>query len=317
MTSAKRPSSPPRAASTNRARRGGTRPVVAGIAISNPDRPIGGERALTKLDLVRYVERVAGWLLPHVSRRPLSLVRCPGSDLARCFYQRNALDDDSAPANGPPVATDVPFIRLPDLVAVIRAVQNGAFEFHSWGSSLPRVDRPDRIVLDLDPDPALPWRSFREACELTRALLDRLELAWFVKTTGGKGLHFVVPIARRDGWEVVRGVARAMALELAASAPSLIVATMGKERRVGRVYVDWLRNGEGATAVAAYSPRSRPGLPVSMPIAWDDLARDVRGAHFTVANVPGMLARRSRDPWAGYAGTRQSLTAAHRRALGV
>jgi bifunctional non-homologous end joining protein LigD len=289
--------------------------VVAGVAISNPHRPIGGEGTLTKLDLVRYVEQVADRLLPHLARRPLSLVRCPGGDIAQCFYQRNPLDGDAASKPRMPVATDVPFIRLPDLAAVIRAVQYGAFEFHSWGSSLPRVDRPDRIVLDLDPDPALPWQSVREACELTRALLDRLGLAWFVKTTGGKGLHFVVPIARRDGWEVVRGVARAMALELAAATPSLIVATMGKAHRAGRVYVDWLRNGEGATAVAAYSPRSRPGLPVSMPIAWDELARDVRGAHFTIANVPGILARRRRDPWAGYATTRQSLTAAHRRAL--
>jgi bifunctional non-homologous end joining protein LigD len=313
MTSARRTPTPPRDSRAGRERRSPARPLVAGVAISNPDRPIG-DTALTKLDLVRYVERVAPWLLPHLVSRPLSLVRCPGSDIAHCFYQRHPLDAGAVPEPAAPAATDVPFVRLPDLAAVVRAVQLGAFEFHSWGSSLARVDRPDRLVLDLDPDPALPWRSFREACELTRALLDRLELAWFVKTTGGKGLHFVVPIARRDGWEPVRAAARAMALELAAASPSLIVATMGKARRQGRVYVDWLRNGEGATAVAAYSPRARPGLPVSMPIAWEDLARDVRGTHFGVANVPGILARR-RDPWARYATTRQSLTAAHRRAL--
>ena len=301
-------------ATTTRARRVEPRPTVAGVAISHPERPISGATGLTKLDLVRYVERVGGWLVPHIDRRPLSLVRCPGSDIEHCFYQRHPFEDDEAPRSA---VTDVPFVRLPDLSAAIRAVQLGAFEIHSWGSSVPRVDRPDRIVLDLDPDPDLPWASFRDACELTRAPFDRLELAWFVKTTGGKGLHFVVPIARRDGWEPVRAMARAMALELAASAPSLIVATMGKAKRAGRVYVDWLRNGEGATAVAAYSPRSRPGLPVSMPIAWPELERDVRGAHFTIANVPGILARRRRDPWAGYAATRQSLTAAHRRALRV
>ena len=181
-------------------------------------------------------------------------------------------------------------MRITSLRELIASVQGGTFEFHSWGSSLPRIDRPDRITLDLDPDPELPWRTFREALELTRALLDSLELKWFVKTTGGKGLHFVLPIVRRDGWDEVKDFARRIAEHLAASIPTLFTATMSKAKRAGRVYVDYLRNGEGATAVTAYSLRARSGLPVSMPIAWEALDDDVRGDRFNIGNVPRILA---------------------------
>ena len=198
---------------------------------------------------------------------------------------------------------------------MVENVQNGAFEFHSWGATFPRLDRPDRITLDLDPDAALPWAAVREACEIMRALLDRLELAWFLKTTGGKGFHFVIPVARRYGWDEVKTFSRGIASHLARNKPAMFTDVASKQKRSGKVYVDYLRNADGATAIAAYSLRARAGLPVSLPIEWSALARDVRGARFNVRNVPALLARRKVDPWAGYEKSRQRLSASARRAL--
>jgi bifunctional non-homologous end joining protein LigD len=197
----------------------------------------------------------------------------------------------------------------------VRAVQNGAFEFHTWGASFPRLERPDRITLDLDANVDLPWPAIRDAAARVRALLERLELRWFLKTTGGKGLHFVLPITRRHTWAEAREFARAIAQTLVAEAPARFTAKAGKEAREGRVYVDYLRNAEGATAVAAYSVRARPGLPVSMPVAWDDLESDVRGDHFNIDSVAKVVRSRPADPWADYERARQTLSASMRRAV--
>lgn len=279
--------------------------TVAGVAISNASRPIPNEEGVTKLDIVRYYESVADWLLPEIAQRPLSLIRCPGGNFGSCHFRRHPENERDDPGG-------IPYLRIANLHELIASVQGGTFEFHSWGSSFPRIDRPDRITLDLDPDPDLPWRTFREALELTRALLDSLELQWFAKTTGGKGLHFVLPIVRRDGWDEIKDFARRFAEHLAASIPTLFTATMSKAKRDERVYVDYLRNGEGATAVTAYSLRARPGLPVSMPIAWEALDDDVRGDRFNIGNVPRTLAGRRVDPWADYEDARQSIGNAKR-----
>ena len=255
---------------------------------------------------VRYNEAVSDVLLREIAQRPLSLIRCPGGDFGSCHFRRHPERDRER-------STGVPFVRVETLTDLIASVQGGTFEFHSWGASLPRIDRPDRVTFDLDPDTDLPWRTFREAVELTRALLDSLELVWFVKTTGGKGLHFVLPIVPHDTFDEVKEFARRFAEHLATTIPTLFTANMSKAKRVGRVYVDFLRNAEGATAVAAYSLRARPGLPVSMPIAWDALDDDVRGDRYNIGNVPQILAGRRIDPWAGYEAARQSLANARRR----
>lgn len=282
--------------------------TVAGVTISNALRAIPGEAGLTKLDIVRYYEAVAAWLLPDLASRPLSLVRCPGGDFDRCFFRRHPEDEAET-------GSAIPFVRVKNLHELIRSVQGGTIEFHGWGASLPRLDRPDRITLDLDPDPALPWKTFREAAELTRALLDQLELTWFLKTTGGVGLHFVVPLARHAGWDDVKDCARRFAQHLAGTLPTLFTATASKAKRKGRVYVDYLRNAEGASAVAAYSLRAKRGFPVAMPIPWEALNNDVRSDWFNLANVPQALASRKTDPWAGLANVRQSIASAA-RALG-
>ena len=284
---------------------------VAGVAISHPERPIAEAPGHTKLDVVRYYERIGRWLLPQLAPRPIAVVKCMGGRFDDCFFQKHAArggtdDDDSSP----------PFLRMSDVADVVRAVQNGSFEFHTWGASFPRLERPDRITLDLDPDTGLPWTAVQEAANHVRALLDSLELRWFVKTTGGKGLHFVLPITRRHTWVEAKAFARGIAEHLAKRMPALFTATISKESRIGRVYVDYLRNADGATAVAAYSLRARAGLPVSMPVAWDELAgNDVRAGHYSIDTAEAAIARRRFDPWVDYGRSRQTISATMRRAL--
>src|SRR5690242_1293652 len=282
---------------------------VAGVAISNPERPVVAAPGHSKLDVVRYHERMARWLLPQLAPRPIAVVKCLGGRFDECFFQKHPLAGRAREDDSPP------FMRLADIADVVRAVQNGTYEFHTWGASFPRLERPDRITLDLDPDVDLPWTTMREAAEHVRAFLHRLELRWFVKTTGGKGLHFVVPITRRHSWPETHDFARAIAEALARKVPALFTARAGKDHRVRRIYVDYQRNAEGTTAVAGYSLRARPGLPVSMPIAWDDLGADVRGARFNIDNAARVIAERTADPWADYDRSRQTLSASMRRAL--
>jgi len=290
-------------------RRASSSPNVAGVVISNAERPIVAAPGHTKLDVVRYHEALAPWLLPQLAPRPIAVVKCMDGRFDDCFFQKHPLrgrggDDDSPP-----------FMRLADVADVVRAVQNGTYEFHTWGASFPRLERPDRITLDLDPDVELAWPAMRDAAERVRALLDRLGLKWFVKTTGGKGLHFVLPITRRHTWLEAREFAHAIAETLVGHAPALFTTKAAKDARGGRVYVDYLRNAEGATAIAAYSLRARPGLPVSMPIAFDELESDVRGDHFNIDNAAATIAARGVDPWAVYERSRQTISASQRRAI--
>jgi DNA ligase D len=286
---------------------------VAGVTISHPERPIAEAPGHTKLDVVRYHERMGRWLLPQVSPRPIAVVKCMGGRFDDCFFQkhpsrRSSDDDGDSP----------PFMRLADVADIVRAVQNGGFEFHTWGASFPRLDRPDRITLDLDPDTHLSWDTMTDAAHRVRTLLDEIGMRWFIKTTGGKGLHFVVPITRRHTWAEAKIFARAIAERLVRDEPDLFTATVSKEAREGRVYVDYLRNADGATAVAAYSLRARPGLPVSMPIEFDDLVGDdLRGTHFNIDNVEDTLAARRTDPWVDYETSRQTISATMRRAVGA
>jgi bifunctional non-homologous end joining protein LigD len=284
-------------------------PRVAGIAISHPERPIVEAPGHTKLDVVRYHEQVAVWLMRELAPRPIAVVKCMEGRFDDCFFQKHPLRGPRADLDDSP-----PFMRVADIADVVRAVQNGTYEFHTWGASFPRLERPDRITLDLDPDASLPWRLVREAAEHMRALLDRLGLRWFLKTTGGKGLHFVLPITRRHTWLEIREFARGLADALVRAAPSLFTAKAARDARPGRVFVDYLRNAEGATAVAAYSLRARHGLPVSMPIAFDEINVDVRADHFNIDNAVDTLAHRH-DPWADYEHSRQTLSASMRRAV--
>lgn len=295
--------------------------VVAGVAISHPGRLIWAEEKLSKLDLARYCESVADWLLPQLADRPLALLRCPDGSATECFFQKHMAQERPVGVESfewaRSSARDQTYLYVRDLQGAIGLIQRGAVEFHTWGASLPRADRPDRITIDLDPAPDVPWLRVVEAARLTRALLQELGLESFLKTTGGKGLHLVVPLRRRHGWDEVKDFAHGVAAHLVRLAPDRFTANMAKSKRSGRIFIDYLRNGEGALAVAAYSPRARPGAPVSTPIAWDELTPGLRPADFNLKTIPRRLAGLKTDPWADYGKTQYSLTKRMREALGL
>ena len=282
---------------------------IAGVAISHPALLVADAAGHTKLDVVRYHERIGRWLLPQLAPRPIAVVRCVDGRLDGISVQGSAATDDDEVDDAPP------FARVSDVADIVRAVQNGGYEFRTWGSSFPRLERPDRITLDLDADPGVPWSAIQDAAEQLRALLASLDLCGFVKTTGGRGLHVVVPLTRRHSWIECGMFARGIAECLARRAPVLFAAN--GTPRAARVRIDHRRNVEGAAIAAAYSLRARPGLPVSMPVSWGELARgDVRGGRFTIDTAEGEIAGRDADPWAEYDRSRRTISASMRRTLG-
>jgi bifunctional non-homologous end joining protein LigD len=296
---------------------------VLGVVITHPDRVVWPSAAITKLELARYCEEVSDWLLPQVKDRPLSLVRCPDGAEGKCFYQRHLLREASPghlkvvkrQRSEKSAGENTSYLYLSDLQGLVSVVQNGAIELHTWGVTVPDVKHPDRFTLDLDPGPDLPWKSVVEGARLTKTLLDELKLKSFLKTTGGKGLHLVVPLKPRLEWDEVKEFTRRIAAMLTRARPDLFIDKMAKDRRGGKIFVDYLRNSETASAVAAYSPRARPGATVSTPLSWAELDKTDLRAKFTVRSVPQRLARLRTDPWRDYAETRQSITKTMLRAL--
>ena len=285
--------------------------TVAGVTVSHPHRVLFPDQGFTKIALARYYEHVSPWLLPHLQDRPLTLVRCPEGYNKDCFYQKHANDTVPDAIGRVKISEEngVSWYMIADsLPAVIGLVQMGVLEFHTWGAKQDGLDRPDRIIMDLDPDPAVPWKRVIEAAQLVRTLLDELDLACFVKTTGGKGLHVVLPLQRVHTWEEVKAFSKGLADHLVRLIPDRFIANMSKQQRKGKIYVDYLRNAKGATAIAAYSTRARAGAPVSVPLAWEELSVDVRSDYFTVENVVARLNRLKRDPWGDYLTVRQKLT---------
>jgi bifunctional non-homologous end joining protein LigD len=193
----------------------------------------------------------------------------------------------------------------------------GVFEIHTWNSAVARLERPDRIVFDLDPDPAVDWTAVVEAARLIRARLEGLDLVSFVKTTGGKGLHIVVPLRPGASWKEALDFSRGVSEEIERADPRHFTTEMPKAARKGRILIDYLRNNRGSTSVAAYSTRATPEAPISTPITWDELTPALRPDNFTLANIDARLAGLKKDPWAGFFEMKQRLTAAARRAVGV
>jgi len=294
---------------------------VAGVTITHPDRVLFPEQGLTKQALAEFYMTVAPLALPHVADRPLSLLRCPRGRARTCFFQKH-LGPGAPDAIG---AVEVPEQDGTELYPLVREaagmvglVQLGVLEVHPWGSRADRLERPDRLILDLDPAPDVPFDRVKDAARVMREVLADLGLESFVKTTGGKGLHVVAPLDRRADWDTLKGFSRAIAQLLERSAPKDYVATASKAKRGGRIFVDWLRNGPGATAVAPYVTRARPGAPVATPLAWEELDTLTSGAAWTVVNFPERLAQvRRADPWAGFFEQRQTLTAAALRKVGA
>jgi bifunctional non-homologous end joining protein LigD len=310
----------PRAAPARRIAGGSSADVaVAGVHLTHPDRVLYREQAITKLGLARYYEAVADFIVPHVADRPLSLVRCPEGAGGQCFYQKHA---------GPGVPAEVKRVRIrerggataaypyvADLPGLVALAQIGVLEIHPWGARVGRIERPDRLVLDLDPAPGVPWSRVVEGALAIREVLAGLDLVGFVKTTGGKGLHVVVPLRPEAGWDALHALGEGIGAELVRRAPDRYTINPLKAARRGRVFVDYLRNVRGATAVAVYSPRARPGAPVSTPLGWGELEGPARPADFTVQTVPGRLASSRKDPWADFFSVDQAITSRTARAL--
>ena len=294
--------------------------TISGVTLSHPDRVLFPDQGVTKLGLARYYAHVSTWLLPHLEDRPLTLVRCPEGFSKDCFYQKHAKDtvsDIVGRVNIPDEQGVSWYMFVDSLPAVIELVQMGVLEFHTWGAKRDRLDRPDRLIMDLDPDPTVPWIDVIEAAQLVRTLLHELDLECFVKTTGGKGLHIVLPLQRVHTWDEVKAFSKGLADHLVRLIPDRFIANMSKPKRTGKIYVDYLRNAKGATAIAAYSTRARKGAPVSVPLAWDELSADVRSDHFTVANLSARLNGLKLDPWRDYFTLKQKLTRAMNASLGV
>ena len=288
------------------------RTSLAGLALSHPDKLYFPEARVTKQDLAQYYADVAPAMLPYLRHRPLSLVRCPDGWTGQCFYQKHAPAHIDAAVDRVHVSVsgaDATYLSVDSARALVALVQWGVIELHPWGAQARHGDRCDTLIFDLDPHEDVAWGSLVEGVNVLRTLLAELRLTGFLKTTGGKGLHVVVPIAPALPWVQAKAFAKAVATLLARTLPQRFTATMAKRQRTGRIFVDYLRNAHGATAVAPYSVRARKNAPVATPIAWEELASDIRFDHFNVHNVLGRLATVP-DPWQAYGDTRQAVSTA-------
>ncbi len=272
------------------------------LEITNPDRVLFPEQGLTKRDLLLYYARVARWMLPQVVQRPLMLVRCPEGASADCFHQKH-------PSQGMPKAVQrvmVPQKKGPeenlmiaDVEGLLGLVQMGALEIHAWGCRAAQLECPDQLVFDLDPDEGLPWQRVLEAAQQLREQLEERGLTPFLRSTGGKGLHLVVPVQPTTPWDEAKAFTQRVAEQLVSARPAQYVATMTKSKRRGKIFIDYFRNGRGATAVCSFSTRARSGAPVAVPVAWSELEQ-LRPAQYDVQNLQQRLEQLREDPWAGF-----------------
>jgi bifunctional non-homologous end joining protein LigD len=298
-------------------RRGKTKPPAAPIEldfsrleVTHPDRILYRDQGISKRELMLYYASVARWMLPHVVQRPLMLLRCPEGEGEQCFHQKH-------PSNGMPKAVQEitvqqkkgpePHLMIADLEGLLGLVQMGALEIHTWGCRAGLLACPDQLVFDLDPDVGLPWERVTEAAFSLRERLEGQGLGAFPKLTGGKGLHVVVPLEPVTPWEVAKQFAKSIADEMARAEPDKYLAVMTKAKRKGKLFIDYLRNAPGATAVCPFSTRARPGAPVAVPISWEELSADLQPDRFNVRNLGQRLKTLREDPWADFDGARANL----------
>jgi bifunctional non-homologous end joining protein LigD len=292
----------------------------AGVRLTHPERIFYPEAAITKLDLARYYEAIGDWALPQLAHRPLSLVRCPEGYTGECFYQKHfasGVPDVLGRVAIKDRAKTEQHLVIENAAGLVAMAQMGILEIHPWGSTVDRLETPDRITFDFDPDEGLPWEAVTAAAIDMREALLGIGLQSFPKTTGGKGLHVVVPIVPKLDWDAAKEFSKWVAEKFAAAYPDRFTANMAKRARQGRIFIDYLRNSRGATAVGAYSPRARAGAPVATPLSWAEVERGVTPVAFTVATLPDRLKQLKNDPWAGMAALRQSLGARIRKEVGI
>lgn len=297
---------------------------VCGVSISHPERVIFPSIGVTKLDLARYYEAIADWMVPHVADRPLTLVRCPEgvtaatADASGCFYMKHSKLWAPAPLRRVKIRekTKVGEYLVADTpAALVGLVQMGILEVHTWNATCADLERPNRIVLDIDPGERVGWPAVVEAARLIRDLLLVMDLQSFVKTTGGRGLHVVVPLVPRADWTECLEFARAMADLLVRREPDLYTARFAKQGREGLMLIDYLRNNRTNTSVAAFSTRARPKAPVSIPLAWSELSPTRTPDRFTMRTIRNRVTRQASDPWREYFRVKQRLPKSAVRAL--
>ncbi len=289
---------------------------VAGVRISNPERAVYPIAGLTKLGVAEYYAAIADHILPHIVERPLSLVRCPDGVNGQRFYQRHvapgfpeAIDGVDVPGEERPVVT------IRDLEGLISLIQFGVLEIHPWGCRTDRIDRPDRLIIDLDPGPGIRWQDICASALVIRDVLTSFDLQSFCKTSGGAGMHLVIPVARRISWEDAKTFTHAIARRLSRMAPRNFTATQTKSAREGRIYIDFLRNQLGATAVGAWSTRARDEATVSMPLGWEDVAANINPLTLNARTVPDRVTAWTCDPWEGFFDVKQHVSAAMLRSV--
>ncbi|MCT8162452.1 MULTISPECIES: DNA ligase D [Pseudomonas] len=296
-----------------------TKPPSGKVRITHPERVIDPTSGLTKRDLAEYYAQVSPWLLPHLKDRPISLVRAPEGITGELFFQKNA-DRLAIPniTTVPKAEAGKAGMVINSVEALVGAVQMSTIELHSWNGTTSHLDQPDRFVLDLDPDPALPWKAMVEATQLTLVVLDALGLQSFLKTSGGKGIHIMVPLTPKASWEEVKSFSQAMVKYIAKLIPDRFSAVLGPKNRIGKIFIDYLRNAKGATTVNVYAARAREGLPVSVPIYREEIVELKSAARWNITNLQTRLDELAGDdPWAEMASTKQLITSEMRQRIGM
>jgi bifunctional non-homologous end joining protein LigD len=298
----------------------GRKEKIPELELTNPDKVLFPENGITKSELADYYAKVSGHMLPHVAGRPLTLVRCPEGRHKGCFFQKHIGAGTPEFVREIPIREDdgvAQYMAIDDVMGLMALVQLGVLEIHTWGASREDVEHPDLLVIDLDPDPAVSWERVTLAARLVRDRFEALGLESFVKTTGGKGLHICAPVAARLDWAGAKELCKRFAELIVHSDPKSFVATISKSKRRGKIFVDYLRNGRGATFIAPYSTRARPGAPVATPLDWSELDEELDPLSFDVRTLPDRLRALKTDPWARVPKLHQEFGPEVARALGV
>ena len=293
----------------------GSASIPPSLRITNPDRVIDPSTGFKKIDLIRYYGLVAPLMMEHLKGRPVSLVRAPEGISGELFFQKHVEKENMRGVNQLDPSLDPDhksLLEIANAEGLLTAAQMNVIEFHTWNATKDKIDKPDRITFDLDPGEGVQWPHMRESAQLVSIFLKELELKSFLKTSGGKGLHVIVPIKRFYDWDTVKEFSQAIVQHLAATIPQRFVAKSGPRNRVGKIFIDYLRNGFGATTVSAWSVRARPGLGVSVPLAWEELESLTSGDRWSALNIHERLDR-GNEPWSDYESVKQSITPAMKK----